>query len=217
MSNHKVTAIYRAKMVDWIVEVLTAFKCSDQTFFLTINLMDRYFAALNQGSQKRALELHELHITGVVCMFIASKYEDVYPLLMKTVFNKIGHKKISEEAIRTKEMEILRVLGFKIGASPTPLEFLAKNLGETFAKHEDSEFISLMSVYLAKMSLHHEGLCTRNPSLLGTSSIYVALKICEQMRQKSILSKDLLQSILQASGEDEKELVDLSKKLLYLA
>lgn len=52
-------------------------------------------------------------------MFIASKYEDVYPLLMKTVFNKIGHKKISEEDIRNKEMDILRVLGFKIGGLPT--------------------------------------------------------------------------------------------------
>jgi hypothetical protein len=57
-------------------------------------------------------------------MFIASKYEDVFPLLMKTVFNKIGHKKISEEDIINKEMEILRVLGFKIGGLPSSLEFI---------------------------------------------------------------------------------------------
>lgn len=76
-------------MVDWMVEVLTAFKCSDQTFFIAVNLMDRYFDALNK--QAIPLNLNELHLTGVVCMFMASKYEDVYPLLMKTVFNKIGH------------------------------------------------------------------------------------------------------------------------------
>ncbi len=29
LSNHKINAIYRAKMIDWIVEVLTAFKCSE--------------------------------------------------------------------------------------------------------------------------------------------------------------------------------------------
>jgi hypothetical protein len=45
-------------------------------------------------------------------MFMASKYEDVYPLLMKTVFNKIGHSKISIEAIRLKELDILRAIGF---------------------------------------------------------------------------------------------------------
>jgi len=29
LSAHKVSVEYRAKMVDWIVEVLTTFKCSD--------------------------------------------------------------------------------------------------------------------------------------------------------------------------------------------
>ena len=85
-------------MVDWMVEVLTAFKCSDQTLFLAVNLMDRYFS--EAGINKRSLELAELHNTGVVSMFMASKYEDIYPLLMKTVYNKIGHGKISQDVIR---------------------------------------------------------------------------------------------------------------------
>ena len=89
MSTHKINGVYRAKMVDWMMEVLSAFKCADQTFFLAVNLMDRYFDGLNK--QNIVLELSELHTTGVVCMFMASKYEDVYPLLMKTVINKIGH------------------------------------------------------------------------------------------------------------------------------
>ena len=50
LSNHKVTGVYRAKMVDWMIEVLSAFKLSDQTFFLAVNIMDRYFEALNKGS-----------------------------------------------------------------------------------------------------------------------------------------------------------------------
>lgn len=89
LKSHKINGVYRAKMVDWMVEVLSAFKCSDQTFFIAVNLMDRYFDAL--AKQGIILDLNELHLTGVVCMFMASKYEDVYPLLMKTVFNKIGH------------------------------------------------------------------------------------------------------------------------------
>jgi hypothetical protein len=56
-------------------------------------------------------------------MFIASKYEDVKPLLMKTIFNKIGHQKIPEDKIKDLELEILRSLSYKIGA-PTPLEFI---------------------------------------------------------------------------------------------
>lgn len=32
-------------MVDWLIEVYKSFDFSDVTFFLTLNLMDRYFAA----------------------------------------------------------------------------------------------------------------------------------------------------------------------------
>jgi len=56
---------------------------------LAVNILDRYFDGLNK--QNISLELSELHTTGVVCMFMASKYEDIYPLLMKTVYNKVGH------------------------------------------------------------------------------------------------------------------------------
>jgi len=74
-----------------------------------------------------------------------------------------------------------------------------------------------MSIYLAKMALHHEYLCTKKSSLIGASSIYVALKICEQMRQKPIMTKAILQNIVDISQLEERKLIDCSKKLLYLA
>ena len=73
-------------MIDWIVEVLTNFKCEDQTFFLSVSLMDRF---LKQSS--RIVQVSDLHIIGVTAMFIASKFEDIHPLKMKTVYEKIGH------------------------------------------------------------------------------------------------------------------------------
>ena len=77
-------------MIDWMAEVLTTFKTSDQTFFLAVNIMDRYFK--NSPAQ---LKSSDLHLVGVAAMFIASKYEDVIPLLFRTVINKIGHNKFS--------------------------------------------------------------------------------------------------------------------------
>ena len=41
-------------------------------------------------------------------MFIASKFEDIYPLKMKTVFEKIAHKKLEIERIKTLELEIMK-------------------------------------------------------------------------------------------------------------
>jgi hypothetical protein len=43
LGKHSISKDYRAKMVDWMVEVLTTFKTSDQTFFLAVNILDRYF------------------------------------------------------------------------------------------------------------------------------------------------------------------------------
>lgn len=67
-------------MIDWMVEVIKACDCSDSTFFLSVKLMDLYFL-----KELIPIEVNELHLIGVVCMFIASKYYDIQPLRMKTV------------------------------------------------------------------------------------------------------------------------------------
>ena len=66
---------------------------------------------------------------GIVSMFIASKYEDVIPILMKTLLNKIGHNKFDRKAIEEKEIEILQALSFKVG-SPTIKEFIDRCIEE---------------------------------------------------------------------------------------
>jgi hypothetical protein len=105
-------------MVDWMIEVLTNFKCDDQTFFLSVSLLDRYFKLKSE-----VREISDLHIIGVTSMFIASKYEDIYPLKMKMVYEKIAHKKLSMEKIKSLEMEILKTIKYRIPA-PTSLDFL---------------------------------------------------------------------------------------------
>ena len=62
-------------------------------------------------------------------MFIASKYEDIYPLKMKMVFEKIAHKKLSIEKIKNPEMDILKVISYRIPA-PTSHDFLKMYLKE---------------------------------------------------------------------------------------
>lgn len=107
-----------------MIEVLTNFKCDDQTFFLAVSLMDRYF----KGKQER-IPITDLHISGVTSMFIASKYEDIIPLKMKMVYEKIAHKKLPMEKIKALEMEILKIIKYRIPA-PTSLDFLKVYLKE---------------------------------------------------------------------------------------
>ena len=105
-------------MIDWMIEVLTNFKCDDQTYFLAVSLLDRYL----KGKQETR-EISDLHIMGVTTMFVASKYEDIYPLKMKMVYEKIAHKKLPVERIKALEMDILKSIKYRIPA-PTSLDFL---------------------------------------------------------------------------------------------
>lgn len=124
LMKHKITPALRSRMVDWMIEVLTNFKCDDQTFFLAVSILDRYFK-----NKSETREISDLHIIGVTCMFISSKYEDIYPLKMKMVFEKIAHKKLPIEKIKGLEMEILKVINYRIPA-PTSYDFLKVYLKE---------------------------------------------------------------------------------------
>lgn len=59
----------------------------------------------------------------MTAMLLASKYEDIQPLLMRTIINKIGHGKFTQKEVLVRELEILRVLQFRVGP-PTILEFV---------------------------------------------------------------------------------------------
>ena len=86
--------------------------------------MDRYFK-----NSKETKDVSDLHLIGVTSMFLSSKFEDIYPLKMKTVFEKIGHQKLSIQEIKDLELDMMKVIKYKIHA-PTVLDFLKVYLQE---------------------------------------------------------------------------------------
>jgi hypothetical protein len=124
LANHKITSSLRARMTDWMIEVLTNFKCDDQSFFLAVNLQDRFLK-----NSVNSYQVADLHLIGVTCMFVASKFEDVIPLKMKTIFDKIAHGKIEIAKIKKVELELMKTIDYKIH-SPTVLDFLKVYLAE---------------------------------------------------------------------------------------
>ena len=74
-----------------------------------------------------------------------------------------------------------------------------------------------MAIYLAKMAMHEGELSTRMPSLLAVGSIYVALKICEQLKQKDLISNEVVLRLIEVSHRKESEILDVSQKVLFLA
>lgn len=126
-----------------------------------------------------------MHLVGVTAMFIASKYEEIYPFKLKLVYEKIGHKKIPIEEIKKKEQEILEVLNFSL-VNPTPNEFTMLAIQilntKTEIQRKTKIYLEKVCVYLLKMVLHdYEIISKINYHIIAASTIFVAFKIIENI------------------------------------
>jgi len=93
-------------------------------------------------------------LIGVTAMFIASKYEEIYPTKLKVVHEKIAHKKLSIETIKNKENEILSALDFNINTSnPYDLANMAliKLRINTLLEPKTYTYLTKILLYLSKM------------------------------------------------------------------
>lgn len=118
LNKHEINETLRAKMVDWMIEVITKFELSIKTFFLSVKIMDKYL----QLSETRHTN-NDILLLGITCMFIASKLEDVVSCKLKTFVRAIGHGKIKATDIISMEKIILVTLGFEIDM-PVCVDFL---------------------------------------------------------------------------------------------
>ena len=98
-------------MLDWMIEVTSSYKFTPKTFFASVHIMDRFFKA-----EEERLPITRLHIIGVVAMLIATKMDEVYPLKIKTVYDKIVHKKIERRELVEMEARMANKLGFVLNA-----------------------------------------------------------------------------------------------------
>lgn len=90
LQKHPISSSIHLKMIDWMVEVLSVYQSSEETFFLAIKVMDLYI------SKAQNLKTSNIHLIGVTSMFIASKYEDVYPIPLSMFVHQIGHNQFTQ-------------------------------------------------------------------------------------------------------------------------
>lgn len=157
LSRHFITVELRAKMIDWMIEVLNIFHCQESTLFKCVRLMDVYFL-----NCPRRLNLEDIHGVGIACMFISSKYEDVRALKMKTVFNKIGHRKYTKTQIASMEREVLSTVSYYLNFS-TIHEFL-----DIFLRDSDPT-IQKTALIIGELSLFSYELSGVKPSYLAAA------------------------------------------------
>jgi G2/mitotic-specific cyclin-B, other len=71
-NQNSITASMRAMLVDWLVDIHSKFRCVPETLHLTVNIIDRYLSTVE-------VTRDILQLVGVTALFLASKYEEIYP------------------------------------------------------------------------------------------------------------------------------------------
>ena len=170
-----------------------------------------------------------MHLIGMTSLFIASKVASDYPLRLSNVFEKIGRKKFSTEEIKKLELDILVTINYEV-SGPTVLDFLGFYLeevlgighnGKTISSSDTPEGLSLLiyklAIYLAKISMHDYDLSGRKPSLVGIGALYVALRICENLKRVCLITSSVVQKMIQVARSEDEEIIEVSQKVLYLS
>jgi hypothetical protein len=93
------------------------FKMLQETLYISVNLIDRYLS-------KRIVQKKGLQLVGISALFIASKYEEIYPPGLKELLACADGAFTKLQLIRM-ENEMLDVVGFQITV-PTAWRFLEK-------------------------------------------------------------------------------------------
>ncbi len=144
-----ITFAMRAILVDWLVEVGEEYKLKNETIYLAVNYIDRFLSIM---SVQRA----KLQLVGTACMFIAAKYEEIYPPDLGE-FVYITDDTYSKKQVLRMEQLVLKVLDFELAAS-TQLLFIDLYNKEAGSEDDDLEErssieASHLALYLSELTL----------------------------------------------------------------
>uniref|UniRef100_A0AC11EPA3 Uncharacterized protein n=1 Tax=Ovis aries TaxID=9940 RepID=A0AC11EPA3_SHEEP len=166
LMGREVTGNMRAILIDWLVQVQMKFRLLQETMYMTVSIIDRFM-------QDNCVPKKMLQLVGVTAMFVASKYEEMYPPEIGD-FAFVTDNTYTKFQIRQMEMKILRALNFSLGR-PLPLHFLrrASKIGEV-----DVELHTLAK-YLMELTMLDYDMVHFPPSQIAAGAFCLALKILD--------------------------------------
>jgi hypothetical protein len=191
LKKHNINSSSRTKMVSWMMEIFASYASEPLSFFLAVEIMDNYL----QKAQKKFNE-NDIHLIGMVSMYMASKMEDIIPLHMVHIKTKIGHDKFTQSEIIMMERDILKVLNWDIillTIYDVVKTFLSdfyvnnRNMINTLKLETICYDLEIISIFLCKLVCLHEAFFKYNKCIKGISVIIAAFDI---LRSNYKMSKE---------------------------
>ena len=138
------------------------FRLVPECLYLAVSIIDRFLA--NVPINKATLQL-----VGITSLFVASKYEEIYPPAVKDCVY-VTDRAFTKQAILDMEIEILDELKYCLTV-PTVYPFLLRFL---FIIGASETVTSAASYYAERTLLEHEALNYR-PSELAAAAVCLAI------------------------------------------
>ena len=191
LKRHKINSNSRTKMVNWMMEIFASYSSEPLSFFLAVEIMDNYL----QKSKKLYCQ-NDIHLIGMVSIYMASKMEDIIPLHMIHIKTKIGHDKFSQEEIIMMERDILSILDWDI-LLITTYDTVKTFLSDFYVNNRDMinnlkmdivcYDLEIISIFLCKLVCLHEAFFKYNKCIKAISIIIASFDI---LRSNYKISKE---------------------------
>jgi len=193
--QHDINYKMRSILIDWLVEVHFKFKLFPSTLWLCVNLMDRFLG-------KVVILRSKLQLIGVTALFIACKFEEIFPPEVRdcVYITDFAYERV--EVLKT-ESQMLGELNYEI-LVPTGYHFMTRYLNILQA----SERTRLVASYYAERNLQEPEMLQVKPHIFAAAAVYAALK--QQNTQYPALANTSCWpvSLQEESGLKESDLVD---------
>ena len=163
----------RAILIDWLVDVHSQFQLKEESLHLAVRILDEYCAKGEEISKKT------LQLVGITCLWMASKYEEIYPPKMKN-YVVVTDNTYTQTEIHEMEARILECLNFRILLT-THHQFLSAVLGADIDTNVGS-----FCRYLIELSLFEMLNTEYKPSVLVLSTLQMSETL---LKQKTPLKK----------------------------
>ena len=182
LSSHKVNPLHHRRMVDWMIEVLSVYNSSPDTFFLSVHVMNLYIS-----KTKKLLKDSDVYLLGITAMFIAHKYEEIYAFSLGEVEKKISHSSFTAEQIRQSEKDVIKTVSLDSLIHSSVLEFvkvflfdLVFNNGKSLKTEKLERFYDMMSnatLYLSMLLMHYNEFYAHSNCAKAVGCIFAAKKL----------------------------------------
>ncbi|GAV00216.1 hypothetical protein RvY_11098 [Ramazzottius varieornatus] len=169
MDKLSVNTRMRAILIDWMVSVQYKFHMCQDTLYLAVSIVDRFMSTPELDITKE-----ELQLVGVTALFIASKFEEVYPPEVSD-FAYIADNACTKAQILETELVISQTLNFDF-TRPNSNHFLRRCSKAAQSDAEDY----VMAKYICELALLDCSFVAVYSSLTAAAAMYLMLNIQAQ-------------------------------------